>query len=698
MFMKTKASVVGLLTFCLLVIISTSSTQASTVKSPITHSANTTLSPRSAAVGASILNAATSQSGATYCWDGGTPSGPSHGAAYATQVSEGASDCLNDTTVGYDCTGLTLYAVYQATGIVLSHGPDQATSALDQGGQLISNVSDLQPGDIVYFGGTLSNFLHSGIYAGNGEIWDANVSYSVSGEGVRPDGVHEEPLSWQYAFVGAVRMGPPADGTFVNYQGNVYVIVGGAPLYVSNWAAVGGAQPTTAITAGEWSSLSQYPASGSFVSASGFVFEIVGGAPLYVSNWAAVGGAQPTYQIDPADITNADQGGPWSHLHTYPASGSFVSASGFVFEIVGGAPLYVSNWAAVGGAQPTYPIDPADITNADQGVPWNHLHVYPSNGSFVSASGFVYEIAGGAPLYVSNWATVGGAQPTYQIDPADITNADQSSPWNHLHAVPTNGTFINALSSSGQEEGSYVTAGGTPFYISSWADYGGTQPVVNIDVWDITNIANPTSHLSSAPTNGTLVEGVPSDHYWLFQSGERTSSTASAGAVVVEDSSLASFPIAGSATGTTTTSTTSTTSTTTTTTPKGTTTTTSKSTTTTSSLPYSGATTTTTAMPQSTTTTTPPHIAKSAVVTIAFEVGDSKLRTSAKNDLTRFAKELHPGDSVTVTGYAKNRSMLAWSRAKTVSNYLAKRVDVRIVLKIVTTTIANKTTVKMTTA
>jgi outer membrane protein OmpA-like peptidoglycan-associated protein len=598
--------------------------------------------------------------------------------------------------VGYDCTGLTLYAVFQATGVLLSHGPDQATSALNQGGQLISNVSDLQPGDIVYFGGTLSDFLHSGIYAGNGEIWDANVSYTVTGVGVRPDGVHEEPLSWQYTFVGAVRMGATADGTFVSYNGNIYEIVGGAPLYVSNWAAVGGAQPTEALTAAEWSSLPQYPASGSYVSASGFVFEIVGGAPLYVSNWAAVGGAQPTYQIDPADITNADQGAPWNHLHVYPASGSFVSASGFVFEIVGGAPLYVSNWAAVGGAQPTYQIDPADITNADQGAPWNHLHAYPSNGSFVSASGFVYVIAGGAPLYVSNWAAVGGAQPTYQIDPADITNADQANPWNHLHAVPENGTFINALSSSGQEEGSYIMAGGTPFYITSWADYGGVQPVVNIDVWDITNITNPMSHMSSVPTNGTLVEGVPSDDYWQFQSGERTSSTTTSGAVEVEDSSLASFSITGS-TPTTTTSTT--TSTTTTTAPKGTTTTTSPTnTTTTSTVPKSGTTTTTTSTLRGTTTTTTPHTSKTAVVTVAFESGKSTLRSAAKIDLSRLANNLHLGDTVTITGYAKNRSKLAWSRAKTVSEYLAKRVDIRIVLKIVTTIMANETTIKLTTA
>ena len=85
--------------------------------------------------------------------------------------------------------------------------------------------------------------------------------------------------------------------------------------------------------------------------------------------------------------------------------------SGFVYEIAGGAPEYVSNYAAIGGARPCTNIDVADITNADQGVPWNHLHVYPTDGTLVCVPGFVYEIAGGAPEYVSNYAAIGGARP-----------------------------------------------------------------------------------------------------------------------------------------------------------------------------------------------------------------------------------------------------------------------------------------------
>src|SRR5664280_2013964 len=55
----------------------------------------------------------------------------------------------------------------------------------------------------------------------------------------------------------------------------------------------------------------------------------------------------------------------------------------------------------------------------------------PADGTFVSTSprGEVYRIAGGAPLYVSNWAVFGGAQPTTTVDAGDIDNAGAGSVW-----------------------------------------------------------------------------------------------------------------------------------------------------------------------------------------------------------------------------------------------------------------------------
>jgi hypothetical protein len=61
-------------------------------------------------------------------------------------------------------------------------------------------------------------------------------------------------------------------------------------------------------------------------------------------------------------------------------------------------------------------------------------------------------------------------------------------------------------------------------------------------------LGNLTAHLSSTPTNGTIVKGVPSDTYFISESGERTATTDTSGAITVEDSSLTRFPLPTTAT------------------------------------------------------------------------------------------------------------------------------------------------------
>ena len=75
----------------------------------------------------------------------------------------------------------------------------------------------------------------------------------------------------------------------MSYLGNNYVIAGGAPEYISSWAAVGGVQATIALSATQWAQLAPVPANGTFVCADGAIYTIVGGAPEYVSSSAAVG-------------------------------------------------------------------------------------------------------------------------------------------------------------------------------------------------------------------------------------------------------------------------------------------------------------------------------------------------------------------------------------------------------------------------
>ena len=110
--------------------------------------------------GQAVVAAATAQLGVPYSWGGGDAAGPSLG------IGSGAK------TTGFDCSGLVLYAVAQASGggIELPHSSElQATM-----GTAVS-AADIQPGDVIAFalGADHSDFDHIGIYIGNNEMIDA---------------------------------------------------------------------------------------------------------------------------------------------------------------------------------------------------------------------------------------------------------------------------------------------------------------------------------------------------------------------------------------------------------------------------------------------------------------------------------------------------------------------------------------------
>jgi cell wall-associated NlpC family hydrolase len=115
-----------------------------------------------------IVDAAASQYGVPYCEGGGGVDGPSVGNASST--------CATGVK-GYDCMSLAQYAVYQGTGITVPLPPADLPGSgtfippdPDNGG----DTSAIQPGDVVFFGGSsLDNYSHSGIYAGDNEVWDA---------------------------------------------------------------------------------------------------------------------------------------------------------------------------------------------------------------------------------------------------------------------------------------------------------------------------------------------------------------------------------------------------------------------------------------------------------------------------------------------------------------------------------------------
>jgi len=213
-----------------------------------------------------------------------------------------------------------------------------------------------------------------------------------------------------------------------------------------------------------------------------------------------------------------------------PPDGAFVSYQGKAYRIAGGAPLYVSGWAAVGGSHPSLALTT---------LQWRELRAVPSDGTLLEsvATGKVYEVAGGAPLYVSKLAALGSARTVVGVDQWDLTNLTNAAA--HLRPVPADGTFVTVA----QTGRSYRIVGDAPFAVTSWSVFGGAQPSVTIDAWDVLHPANPLSRLRARPVNGTRVKAIAAGSYWLFASGYRSPMRAASHVVAVDDAGLAGFPV-----------------------------------------------------------------------------------------------------------------------------------------------------------
>jgi cell wall-associated NlpC family hydrolase len=124
------------------------------------YTSSLSLSSPTSSFGQTVVAAATGELGVSYSWGGGNSSGPTVG------IASGAN------TLGFDCSGLVLFAVAQASSgqIVLPHSSElQATM-----GTPIA-PADIQPGDVIAFalGANPTDFDHIGIYIGNNEMIDA---------------------------------------------------------------------------------------------------------------------------------------------------------------------------------------------------------------------------------------------------------------------------------------------------------------------------------------------------------------------------------------------------------------------------------------------------------------------------------------------------------------------------------------------
>ncbi len=210
-----------------------------------------------------------------------------------------------------------------------------------------------------------------------------------------------------------------------------------------------------------------------------------------------------------------------------PPDGSFVSYGGRTFRMAGGAPLLVTAWRSVGGVQGALALTAAQ---------WRNLRRLPRDGTLVSAGGKVYEIVGGAPLAVTSWPAIGGQRAAVAVDPWDLANT--SAPMAHLRPTPSDGTFVAA----GPGGPVYRLAGDAPFAVTNWQSFGGPRPAVVVDPWNLLHPSNPAARISAHPRNGTVVTAIRARSYWRFAGGFRTKVIPAIGAVQVDDASLAAYP------------------------------------------------------------------------------------------------------------------------------------------------------------
>jgi cell wall-associated NlpC family hydrolase len=141
--------------------------------------------PGSSSAAETAINAAMRYVGTPYAWGGGTLTGPSRGFA----DGNGNDD---SNVVGFDCSGLTRYAYYQA-GITIQRQSTMQYLTLPHVAR-----ADLQRGDLVFWAFNTGNpytIHHVAIYLGNNQIIEA----PESGERVRVTS-----MRWS-GYIGAAR-------------------------------------------------------------------------------------------------------------------------------------------------------------------------------------------------------------------------------------------------------------------------------------------------------------------------------------------------------------------------------------------------------------------------------------------------------------------------------------------------------------
>ena len=562
--------------------------------------------------GQAIVADANQYLGDAYCWDGGTltPSpGPTHGDGNGEEWYGGsaASGCNNSgpeaSVQGFDCSGLAMVAVYEATGIALPHS-SQAQSTY--GGTTISGgLGNAEPGDLLFFGSSPSGIEHVGIYTGGGDMINA-YDYKNDGDNGSNNeywGVTEMPVSWvTYAlplqkivryWSGNGGSGPPmSNGSFVRTpDGSIYVVAGGAALHVDNCAPLGGCPGVV-----ELANLAGYatePSNGTFLrvadgSSAGLIARVVGGVPLGLDTCEGIPECSSAVSIDSGGYSD------YSAAHQTIANGTVVRVAdgpenGLIGRVVGGVLLGFLTCEGIPECNSAVNVD-EDAYNwyADQ------YHTI-ANGTVVRVAdgpenGLIGRVVGGVLLGFTTCegipecgSAVNVAENAYNYYAGEFNTIANGTVvrvadghengligrvvggvllgFTTCEGIPECGSAVNVAENAYNyyadeyhtiANGTFVrvadggltglvarAAGGALIGLATCVPLEECPGYVNI----AENAFASYTAEHPEPANGTLVEGLPSGTYWSFNNGQREPASPNANAIAIDDGGLASYPI-----------------------------------------------------------------------------------------------------------------------------------------------------------
>ena len=319
------------------------------------------------------------------------------------------------------------------------------------------------------------------------------------------------PYGWLHDPLG--RGNPLGEGQFVSVRGNpqVYVIVGGAAIKVTNWANYGGAQHITIIDQPQFDSFVAYPTNGTYVQdiTTKKVYRTAGGTPLLVSSTdqskLPLWGTAPVVPLEHRAFVTHDR------LRTMPMDHTQICRvdDGTCYVIVGGAPLRVpaANAATTPGWNPTRSI----LVSGGEFSAWVNMRKVPVNGTFVcdAATAACYRVAGGAPLLMG---AKDPAVPGFNASTVVRVPHYEFTSFVHLARTPADGTVLCPTG----DRVCYVVAGHAPIAIAR-----STTPVVPYTAAVVvarTELTHPV-HLAAKPVDGTLLRAAQSQAVYAVHAG-----------------------------------------------------------------------------------------------------------------------------------------------------------------------------------